>query len=82
MYDDLVLATLNAFGSIIGKRENIISYEQFNNLMRMANDKQKVFSMYVIYILLLADRDPLQIFFTGCASCGNTGHETIDGYLH
>jgi hypothetical protein len=46
--------------------------EQFYDLMRMANEKQKALLMHVIANLLSFNRSPFQIFFTGPAGYGKT----------
>lgn len=72
MNDDLRLATLNKLGAIAKKRDNLMSNEQFYELMRMANQRQKALLMHVIANLLSSNRSPLQVFFTGPAGCGKT----------
>jgi DNA replication protein DnaC len=46
--------------------------EQFYELMRMANEKQKALLKHVIANLLSFNRSPFQIFFTGPAGYGKT----------
>jgi hypothetical protein len=72
MNDDLRLATLHKLGAIAKKRENLMPNEQFYDLMRMANEKQKALLMHVIANLLSFNRSPFQIFFTGPAGYGKT----------
>ncbi|XP_050340295.1 uncharacterized protein LOC126766581 [Bactrocera neohumeralis] len=72
MNDDLRLATLNKLGAIAKKRDNLMSNEQFYELRRMANQRQKALLMHVIANLLSSNRSPLQVFFTGPVGCGKT----------
>ncbi|XP_044588824.1 ATP-dependent DNA helicase PIF1-like [Cotesia glomerata] len=69
---DLRLATLNKLGAIAKRKENLMPNDQYYELMKMANQKQKELLMHVIYNLQLEDPPPLQIFFTGPAGCGKT----------
>lgn len=39
--EDLRIAMLNKLGPIAKKKENVMSHEDFSNLMRMVNEKQK-----------------------------------------
>ena len=70
--DDIRLATLHKLGLIAKRRENLMANEDFYNLMRMANEKQKRLLLHVISHLLSPDDVPFQIFFTGPAGCGKT----------
>nr|XP_037877038.1 ATP-dependent DNA helicase pfh1-like isoform X3 [Bombyx mori] len=70
--DDIRSATLHKLGIIAKRRENLMANEDFYNLMRMANEKQKRLLLHVIYHLLSSDNVPFQIFFTGPAGCGKT----------
>lgn len=49
-----------------------MNLDQFCELMRNANEKQKDLLLHVIHHILSADKSPLQIFFTGPAGCGKT----------
>ncbi|XP_043504558.1 ATP-dependent DNA helicase pfh1-like [Polistes fuscatus] len=69
---DIRFVVLNKFGPIAKKRENLMPHNQFCELMRMANDKQRELLLHVILTLLTTNRDPFQIFFTGPAGCGKT----------
>ncbi|XP_049305794.1 uncharacterized protein LOC105227464 isoform X10 [Bactrocera dorsalis] len=69
---DLHLATLNKLGVIAKKKENIMELDQFCQLMRSANEKQKEFLLHVIDHILSLTSSPLQVFFTGPAGCGKT----------
>lgn len=70
---DIRLALLNRLGPIVKKRQNLMLKEDFNNLMRLANIRQKGLIMHVISTLLdKTNVEPLQIFFTGPAGCGKT----------
>ncbi|CAH2104199.1 unnamed protein product [Euphydryas editha] len=72
MNNDLRLAVLNKLGPIAKKRENLMPNMKFNELMRMANDKQRELLLHVISNLLTPNSGPFQIFFTGPAGCGKT----------
>jgi Cdc6-like AAA superfamily ATPase len=69
---DLHLATLSKLGVIAKKKENIMELDQFCQLMRSANEKQKEFLLHVIDHVLSSNSSPLQVFFTGPAGCGKT----------
>ncbi|CAD6235025.1 GSCOCG00012402001-RA-CDS, partial [Cotesia congregata] len=70
--DDIRLATLHKLGLIAKRRENLMANDDFYNLMRMANEKQKRLLLHVIFHLLSPDDVPFQIFCTGPAGCGKT----------
>lgn len=70
--EDLRIATLKSLGAIAKRRENIMNLDQFCDLMRSANEKQKNLLLHVIHHILSAEKSPLQIFFTGPAGCGKT----------
>lgn len=70
--EDLRIATLKSLGAIAKRRENIMSNDRFCELMRSANEKQKDLLLHVIHHNLLAEKSPLQLFFTGPAGCGKT----------
>jgi len=70
---DLRLTTLNRFGPIAKKRDNVMDKEDFNRLMCSMNYRQKGLLLHVISHILNADtEEPLQIFLTGPAGCGKT----------
>ena len=69
---DMQHAALCKLGAVAKRRENIISFQQFYDLMRLANTEQKDILMHIIYHLQNTDDSLLQIFFTGPAGCGKT----------
>lgn len=70
--DDLRVTMLNKLAPIAKKKENIMSTDDFCDLMRLANEKQKELLLHTIHHLLSNTDSPLQIFFTGPAGCGKT----------
>lgn len=67
--------------------------DQFCQLMRSANEKQKEFLLHVIDHVLSSNSSPLQVFFTGPTGCGKTftiklvmeiynRHSNNDGYCN
>ncbi|GFW43445.1 ATP-dependent DNA helicase [Trichonephila clavipes] len=53
--NDIYLATLHILGPIAKTRENLMSNEDFYQLMKMSNEKQKGLSIHVISHLLSSD---------------------------
>lgn len=72
MNNDIMLATLNKLGAIAKRRENLMANEQFYDLMRLANDKQRELLLHIIFNMNSETRSPIQIFLTGPAGCGKT----------
>lgn len=90
---DLQFATMHKLGAIAKKRENLMPNDQYYDLMRMANDKQKDLLIHVIHNLLSDSSVPFQVFLTGPAGCGKTfmirllmeiynRYSTTDGYCN
>jgi len=70
--EDLRIATLKNLGAIAKRKDNIKNLDQFCELMRSANEKQKELLLHVINHVLCGEKSPLQIFFTGPAGSGKT----------
>lgn len=64
---DLQNAALSKLGAVAKKRENLMDTQQFCELMRSANTKQKDLLMNIIHHLLTPNQVPFQVFFTGPA---------------
>jgi hypothetical protein len=58
--------------SIVGKREGVMPKQQFCEMMRTTNKKQRALLLEFIHRIHDDDSEPIQIFFTGPASCGKT----------
>ncbi|CAG4939236.1 unnamed protein product [Parnassius apollo] len=69
---DLQNASLHKLGTVAKKRENLMDYQQFYNLMRMANDQQRDILMTIIHHLQTSIQEPFKIFFTGPAGTGKS----------
>ncbi|RVE40725.1 hypothetical protein evm_014626 [Chilo suppressalis] len=69
---DLQNAALSKLGAVAKKRENLMDTQQFCELMRSANTKQKDLLMNIIHHLLTPNQVPFQVFFTGPAGSGKT----------
>lgn len=65
---DILLGQLNQLGPVAKLKENLMSREQFLELMRMANKKQ----LRLIHYITSPREEPLQLFFTGAAGSGKT----------
>ncbi|GFV64843.1 ATP-dependent DNA helicase [Trichonephila clavipes] len=61
--NDIYLATLHKLGPIAKKRENLMPNTDFDQLMRMSNEKQKGLLLHVVSHFLSSDQTPFQIFF-------------------
>ncbi|XP_049302993.1 ATP-dependent DNA helicase PIF1-like [Bactrocera dorsalis] len=77
MKDDLQLATLNKLGAIAKKRDNLMSNEQFYELMRMANQTQKALLMHVIANLKPITTPNNDGFCNAYIACASTGKAEI-----
>ncbi|GFY17470.1 ATP-dependent DNA helicase [Trichonephila clavipes] len=73
---DLLYAMLNKLGAIAKKKkENIMSYDDFYDLMRRANEEQREILFHTMHHLISTDepmREPLFIYLTGPAGSGKT----------
>lgn len=69
---DIRLAVLNKLIVIAKKWENCMNYDDFSQLMRKPNEKQRRILMEVISYLLSPSRLLFQLFFTGPAMYGKT----------
>ncbi|GFX04748.1 hypothetical protein TNCV_2247311 [Trichonephila clavipes] len=72
---DLLYAMLNKLGAIAKKKENIMSYDDFYDLMRRANEEQREILFHTMHHLISTDepmREPLLIYLTGPAGSGKT----------
>ncbi|KAK8759627.1 hypothetical protein V5799_002740 [Amblyomma americanum] len=56
----------------VKKREDCMPLEDFYARMRMTNHRQRMIIEEVIHRLTTEHSEPLRIFFTGLAGCGNT----------
>ncbi|GFY10452.1 ATP-dependent DNA helicase [Trichonephila clavipes] len=66
---------LNKLGAIAKKKENIMSYDDFYDLMRRANEEQREILFHTMHHLISTDepmREPLLIYLTGPAGSGKT----------
>ncbi|GFW00404.1 hypothetical protein TNCV_692431 [Trichonephila clavipes] len=66
---------LNKLGAIAKKKENM-SYDDFYDLMRRANEEQREILFHTMHHLISTDepmREPLLIYLTGPAACASTG---------
>ena len=69
--DDITMAVLGRMSSVVRKRENVMSHEQFCEMARKTNVRQRDLILEVLHRLI--DGGPaLQIFLTGPAGCGKT----------
>lgn len=72
--EDLRAARLKSLSAVVKKRENMISKDEFIELMRMATQEQKEIALDLIYHLQhpSSDHPPFQIFLSSAAGCGKT----------
>lgn len=71
--DDIKLVQMSSLSSIIRKRENVMSSDEYCEAMRMTNKEQRELILEAIHRMHVEDNtEPLQIFFTGPAGCGKT----------
>ncbi|GFY44971.1 ATP-dependent DNA helicase [Trichonephila inaurata madagascariensis] len=71
----LQLAMLNKLGAIAKKKENIMFYDDFYDLMLRANEEQREIMFHTMHHLISTDesmREPLLIYLTGPAGSGKT----------
>ena len=66
------IQNMNRLGAVYKKRENILPTEEFNELMRKANKKQRELCMHLIHNLLSGNPKQILVFLTGAAGCGKT----------
>lgn len=69
--EDIRLKIMEKMSSVVRKRENVMSSEDYCKLMRQANKRQRFLVLEVIYRLFCYD-EALQIFLTGPAGSGKT----------
>ena len=69
---DLRQASLSKLGAVVKTKDNIMDRQQFNDFMRLANDKQYELLQHCIHLNLTENPESLKLFLTGPAGCGKT----------
>lgn len=73
MDDDIRMSVIENMSSVVRKRENVMSAEQYCEAMRRTNQRQRDLVLEVIHCIFAdGERKPLQIFLTGPAGSGKT----------
>jgi type II secretory ATPase GspE/PulE/Tfp pilus assembly ATPase PilB-like protein len=73
MDDDIRMRVMEKISSVVRKRENVISAEQYCEAMRRTNQRQRDLVLEVIHCIFAdGERKPLQIFLNGPAGSGKT----------
>jgi hypothetical protein len=71
--DDIRMHLMEKMSSVVRKRENVMSAEQYCVAMRQTNQRQRDLVLEAIHhIFADGERKPLQIFLTGPAGSGKT----------
>ena len=71
--DYIRMAAMERMSSIVRKRENVMSSEEYCQAMRRTNKEQRDLILEAIHRMYDdGEYKPLQIFFTGPAGCGKT----------
>lgn len=71
--DDIRMRVMEKMSSVVRKRENVMSAEEYCIAMRCTNQRQRDLVLEVIHrIFTDGERKPLQIFLTGPAGSGKT----------
>lgn len=71
-FDDFNQDRTGVTVSAIHARPNVMSKEQYCQMMRTTNKKQRALILEVIHRLSCPNSQPIQVFFTGPAGCGKT----------
>lgn len=70
--DDINLIVPSETYAIVRHRSNVMSKQDYCEMLRSTNPEQRELILEVIHRLHMKDTDLLQIFFTGPAGCGKT----------
>ena len=69
---DIILANMEKMTSVIRKRENVMTSEQYCKAMRKTNEGQRNLILECLFRICGYRKEPIQIFLTGPAGCGKT----------
>lgn len=70
--DDIILQIYEKMSAVVRKRENVMTSQQYCEVMRQTNAEQRILVLEVIHRIFQDYREPLQIFLTGPAGSGKT----------